>query len=293
MDTQNLKAFQSVAEFASFSAAADALHLTQSAVSKRIATLEQQLNCRLFDRIGRTISLTEAGRTLLPRAKRILREVSDTQRLITDLSGCVRGHLKLATSHHIGLHHLPALLRKFSQQFPDVTLDLDFLGSEKASDAVLHGQVELAIVTLSPIWDKHLQYHSIWPDPLQFVAAPDHALVQRPMLKFEDLSRYPAILPSLNTYTTTLIKRLFDERQLPLYLTMATDYLETIKMMASIGLGWSVLPETIIDSQLTVLNIKGQPATIRELGCVYHGERSISNAARAFLQLLLENKKSK
>src|SRR5690606_2661470 len=123
MDTQHLQAFVAIAETGSFSAAAERLHLTQPAVSKRIAILEELLGCPLFDRIGRHISLTQAGLSLLPKAKNILQEVSAARRAITDLNGEVRGQLSIATSHHIGLHRLPPYLREFSKIYPEVRLD--------------------------------------------------------------------------------------------------------------------------------------------------------------------------
>ena len=115
MDTQQLQAFITIAELNSFSKAAQQLHLTQPAVSKRIANLEDNLGCKLLDRIGRSIRLTEAGSALLPRAKKILNEFNDTRNDISNLSGNVQGSLKLATSHHIGLHHLPNILRRYQR----------------------------------------------------------------------------------------------------------------------------------------------------------------------------------
>jgi DNA-binding transcriptional LysR family regulator len=118
MDTQSLQAFLSVADTGSFSRAAEQLHLTQPAVSKRIATLEGMINARLFDRIGRRVTLTEAGRLLLPRARQILVMVDDSRRALGNLSGGVAGSLTLATSHHIGLHRLPPLLKQYTQRHP-------------------------------------------------------------------------------------------------------------------------------------------------------------------------------
>ena len=115
MDLANLNAFIAIAEAGSFSEAGERLHLTQPAVSKRIAGLEQQLNVRLFDRIGREVSLTEAGRALLPRAYQILNVLDDTRRALTNLNGEISSRLTLATSHHIGLHRLPPLLRAFTR----------------------------------------------------------------------------------------------------------------------------------------------------------------------------------
>src|SRR5690606_25122568 len=107
MDTQSLRAFLAVAEHQSFSQAAEHLHLTHSAVSKRIQQLEQQLNTPLFDRYNRTIRLTEACHVLLPRELQILDLVADTEPELLSFDSEVCGTLALDTSHHIGLHRLP------------------------------------------------------------------------------------------------------------------------------------------------------------------------------------------
>ncbi len=285
MDTQNLKAFQAVAEHRSFSDAAEELHLTQPAISKRIAALEQQLNCKLFDRIGRGIHLTQAGQTLLPNARKILRDVLDTRRLISELSGEVQGTLNLATSHHIGLHRLPTVLRQYSQAFPRVQLNLDFFDSEKAYTQVLQGHYDIAVTTLAPEPVKKIDAHSIWQDDLCIVAAPDHPLAEKSSLTLKTLADYPAILPDPNTYTCRLVKGLFDRQALPLTITMATNHMDTIKMMSSIGMGWAVLPRTIIDHELKILKIKGVSLS-RQLGLIHLSERTLNNAAIAFLNML-------
>ncbi|NIB41338.1 LysR family transcriptional regulator [Pseudomaricurvus alkylphenolicus] len=285
MDTQHLKAFLTVAQLSSFTLAAEQLHLTQPAISKRIASLEQQLNCKLFDRIGRDIHLTEAGRALLPRARTILQTVKDTEQALSNLSGHISGTLKLATSHHIGLHHLPQVLKYFTREHPEVVLELEFLDSEKAYSAVQRGEVELAMITLSPEDTDNTTATVLWPDPLAFVAAPDHPLTNEPNCELKNLSQYPAILPDPLTYTTQLIRKRFDAKRLPLQTTMATNYLETIKMLVSIGLGWSALPRTMLDEQLRELKIPGQSLQ-RNLGSIHHSARTLSNAAEAFLGAL-------
>lgn len=285
MDTQHLQAFIAIAETGSFSAAAERLHLTQPAVSKRIAILEEQLHNSLFDRIGRQISLTQAGHSLLPRARSILQEVAAAQRAIADLRGEVRGKLSLATSHHIGLHRLPRYLRDFSQLYPEVKLDLHFLDSEQAYQEILHGRFDLAVITLAQEEDSRVAADMIWQDQLRFVTAKDHPLAQGDNLTLADLTPFQAIMPDTNTYTTRLIKDLFDRQRQTLDITMVTNHLDTIKMMVAIGLGWGVLPESMIDAELQILRVSHPPLT-RPLGCIYHRQRSLNNAARAFLDLL-------
>lgn len=290
MDTQLLQAFASVAEGGSFSIAAEQLHLTQPAVSKRIALLESQLDCRLFDRVGRQITLTEAGRALLPHAQSVLQEIRSAKRHIQDLRGGVTGVLTMGISHHLGLHRLPPILKKFTHDYPDVRLDIDFLDSEEAYERVLLGEVEMGVITLAPEAKPSLDQIPLWRDELVITVAPDHPLATHKTLSLHDLSAHRAILPGLNTYTGRIIKGLFDEQRLPLDIAMSTNYLETLKMMVSIGLGWSVLPKTLVDKTLRTLIIRdpvfNTQALSRNLGAVVHRERSLSNAATALLALL-------
>ncbi len=284
MDNQNLKAFITVANSGSFSESAEQLYLTQSAISKRIAQLEQQIGKNLFDRIARQVTLTEAGTELLPRALRILQEYENALQAINDLSGEASGTLRLAISHHLGLHRLPPVLKQFAQKYPKVTLDIEFMDSEKAYEQVLHGQSEVAIITLA--LESHHNIHSqkIWNDPLRFICAQDHPLAELKKRELKDLAEYPIILPGLNTYTGRIIQNLFQQEGIPLKAPMSTNYLETISTMVEIGLGWSVLPETLV-RELHVMPFE-QVSIARELGYIHHMKRSLSNAAVAFLRMM-------
>ncbi|UPQ81260.1 LysR family transcriptional regulator [Pseudomonas knackmussii] len=285
MDLASLNAFIAIAEMGSFSLAADRLHLTQPAVSKRLATLETQLNVRLFDRLGREIGLTEAGRALLPRAYQILNVLDDTRRALTNLNGNVSGRLSLATSHHIGLHRLPPLLRTFTRRYPDVNLDIRFLDSEIAYEDVLHGRAELAVITLAPQTAAPVRAVKVWDDPLDFVVAPEHPLAQKSEISLADIAGYPAVFPGGNTFTHHIAHRLFEREGLTPNITMSTNYMETIKMMVSIGIAWSVLPRTMLDEQVVRLSLPGIQLS-RQLGYITHTERTLSNAAKAFMALL-------
>jgi DNA-binding transcriptional LysR family regulator len=285
MDLANLNAFIAIAETGSFSLAAERLHLTQPAVSKRIAALESQLDVRLFDRLGREIGLTEAGRALLPRAYQILNVLDDTRRALTNLNGDIGGRLSLATSHHIGLHRLPPLLRAFTRAHPQVSLDIRFLDSEVAYDEVLHGRAELAVITLAPQTAEPVLAVKVWDDPLDFVVAPEHPLASKADITLADVAGHPAVFPGGNTFTHHIAQRLFEREGLTPNITMSTNYMETIKMMVSIGIAWSVLPRRMLDEQVVSLPLPGVQLT-RQLGYILHRERTLSNAARAFMALL-------
>ena len=284
MDWASLSAFVAVADHGGFSAAAGQLHLTQPAISKRIALLEESLQARLFDRLGRQVVLTEAGRLLLPRARQMLAEAEAARRALQDLGQDIGGRLSVATSHHIGLHRLPAPLRRFTALHPRAALDIRFMDSEQAYAQVLHGEVELAVTTLGPT-EAPLHATLVWDDPLHFAVAPDHPLARLTKVSLADIAAHPAVLPDPGTFTHRIVADAFARRGLSPRLRMTTNYMETIKMMVSVGLAWSTLPQTMIDAQVQVLPVAGVQLS-RRLGYVVHGGRTLSRAAQAFVSLL-------
>ncbi len=296
MDSHSLQAFLAVAESESFSLAAQRLHLTQPAVSKRIALLESTLDSQLFDRLPRKAVLTPAGEALMPRARHIIRELAEIKTELASLSGDIRGTLRVGTSHHIGLHHLPHLLRQFHSSYPQVKLSIQFLGSEAACDALAKGDLDIAFATL-PLKDHpKLDMQPIWRDPLRFVCARSHPLSKETQLSLKQLSEYQAILPESNTVTFEIIERAFKKENISLQsvipsryqetISQMSSYMETIKMMTSVGLGWGVLPAHMAqDKELVCLKV-GPTSFYRELGVLQRKGKTIGAAGRAFLTIL-------
>ncbi len=288
MDFEALRAFVAIAETGSFTRAAAQIYLTQPAVSKRIGTLEAELGTRLFDRIGRGIHLTEAGRTLLVRAQTILSQVEDAKRSLPAQSGPVSGELSMATSHHVGLHRLPTVLKRFREAYPAVSLDLHFMDSEVACAAIQQGQLELAVVTLPPRDYANIERVRVWDDPLEIVVGRSHPLARRTRIKPTNLVEYPAILPGPGTYTREIVLAALAPIRHELNVAMSTNYLEVLRMLAGIGLGWSALPRTMIDDELKVVHID-RVRIRRELGIVLHRARTLSNAGQAMIGTIKED----
>ncbi|MFU8925612.1 LysR family transcriptional regulator [Acinetobacter puyangensis] len=287
MKIATFSAFIKVMETGSISIAAEKLYLTQPAVTKRIHGLENYLGIKLFESVGRGIQPTQAAYHILPRIKQWLSELEDIQRDISQSQDRIQGKLKIGTSHHIGLHHLPKYLKSFAQDYPQVELEVQFVDSEQAHQLVLAGEIELAFLTLPPQSDIRLHYQPLWQDPLTFVVAPFHPLAQQQELTLNDLINYPSLLPSAHTYTSQITLAEFEKRGLKLQASMSTNPLESIRMLVSIGLGWSVLPQTLINQDLKVLDLNLQLQ--RQLGLVWHPERNQSKAARTLINLIQQN----
>lgn len=285
MDTANLQAFIKVAETGSFSIAARQLFLTQPAISKRIKQLEQQFGSTLVDRKGKQLHLTQTGRSLLPRAREIINNIQSAKQQIADMEGSPMGSVSMATSHHIGLHRLPPILRAYTAQYPEVNLDLSFMDSEQACQLIEHNDLDMAVVTLPFEESARLHFIPVWHDRLMITCAVQHPLTFEKKVSLEKLIEYPAVLPSHGTFTRQAIEQALVDVLSDLKITLETNYLETIKMMVSVGLGWSILPQSMLDSSLQVLTITEFESS-RELGIVMNKQRSPSRAVKAMLELI-------
>ena len=284
MNLYELRTFLVVAESGSVSTAAAQLHLSQPAISRRIQNLEQTLDTLLFNRIGKRMSLTEAGRLLMPQARSLLDLWRNTEKEIRNLSQDVAGPLHVATSHHIGLHRLAPVLAQFRDEYPDVELNLTFEDSEVTHQMVQAGNIELAVATLDPSGGGTLKAETVWHDPLIFVDA------QAGEATLSQLASRPCVLPDSGTYTGRIVMERFTHLGLPLQPIMSTNYLETIGMLVSVGLGWSVLPASMQGEleRIDVIDIGrlGVNGLSRELGIVTNPAKVLGNAAQAFIATL-------
>lgn len=222
---------------------------------------------------------------LLDHATRALDELDTARRRIADLSGDVAGRLVIATSHHVGLRRLPPVLETFKRRYPEVRLELRFLESEEALSAVAAGTLELAVITLPLATPERVVATPLWRDDLLVVCGLEHPLARSPEPSASDLARFPAILPGPETVTRQIVHRALAEHGVEPIVEMSTNHLETIRMMVILGLGWSVLPRTLVDARLHVIPIAGL-AMRRDLGAVSRRGRTLSNAAGALLATL-------
>lgn len=286
MNTTNLATFVAVMQTGSISGAAEKLYITQPAVSKRIKNLEYEFGTVLFDTVGRSIIPTASAHELLPFVRRWLDDYEACKASLQHAKEVASGRLVIGTSHHIGLHHLAPVLRRFIQTYPAVQLEVRFVDSEEAHKAVLEGEISLAFLTLPPTFDRRLNYHTLWSDPLYFVTGTLSSLAQKSKVSLLQLAHYPAILPAANTFTSQITLAEFAKHNLRPYATMSTNPLESIRMLVSVGLGWSVLPETLINQDLIKIDMAENIELQRHLGLVTNPNLTRSASMQALLSML-------
>ena len=193
MTLDQLRIFVAVAERLHVTQAAAALGMTQSAASAAIAALETGLGTRLFDRIGRGIALTEAGRLLLPEAKAVLTRLAQAAQALDDLQALRRGHLALHASHTIAGYWLPPLMHRFRTAWPQVTLSLVIDNTAQVARAVLDGIADLGFVE-GDVDDPLLARIPVATDRMVLVVGAGHPWATRPRLDATELIGTPWVL---------------------------------------------------------------------------------------------------
>lgn len=290
MDINNLHAFIEVAEKKSFSRSAESLNLTQPAVSKRIAALESELDSRLFDRVGRSVHLTEAGKVLLPSALKISSEVSRIENEIITLGSVVGGKLTIGASEHVGLDKLATILKTYKENHPDVEIDVQFLKSEEALEKTENGLLDICLCSVLENQDgrnAHSGLHKIqaWRENLQVVAEKGHPLAYKRSVTLAELARYPGILPLPYSAIRQSVDRLMTQNAVTAEVAMEAMDFQTTRWMAVVGLGWALLPKSESDDRLVKIDMDEL-----DLGCsvalVRNPDRSMSRATKAFVTSL-------
>ena len=290
MDINNLQAFIEVAEKRSFSRSAETLKLTQPAVSKRIAALESELASRLFDRVGRTVHLTEAGKVLLPSALKISSEVSRIEDQISSLGKEVGGKLSIGSAEHVCANKLAPLLKAYRESYPEVEIDMQFHRTEETLDCIEHGTIDMGLVCSmdsGAVCKSHSRLRSleIWGEKLVVAVEKRHQLARLDGVSISQLVAFPAIMPKDYLSMRKSVDNILSKQQAEVTVAIeATDF-ATIRSMASTGLGWACLPESEMDETLVALRVDGMELT-HSVVLVRNPDRSLSRAAQAFVDAM-------
>ena len=192
MTLEQLRIFAAVAERLHMTRAAEALHLTQSAVSAAIAALEARYNVRLFDRVGRHLELSAAGRAFLPEARKLLQNAQAAAQTLDDLAGLKRGALSIAASQTVSNYWLPPRMARFAQAYPAITLHLTVCNTAQVAEAVLDGTADLGFVE-GEVIDVRIARKTVATDRIALYAAKNHPLAKK-RIGPDDLVEAPWIL---------------------------------------------------------------------------------------------------
>ena len=288
---RQLQIFEAAARSLSFSRAAEALHLTQPAVSMQIRQLEHFAGVALFERTGRRLHLTGAGEELVGHARAVLRALEVADEAFAAMKGLRGGRVRLAVVS-TAKYFAPRLIARFGQVHPGVQVRLQVDNRDAVVRTVVAGDVDLALMGRPPE-ESDLVATTFADHPLVIIAAPGHPLARRREVSLDALAKETFLVRELGSGTRTAMERFFHERGVPLRVGLEMDSNETIKQAVMAGLGLSFLSLHTVGLELsvgalTLIHAPGLPV-MRRWNVVHRREQRLAPAAAAFKAFVLEN----
>jgi len=289
MELHQLRYFCAVAETSSFSRAAEQSHVSQPSLSQQIMKLEDELGARLFDRLGRSVRLTELGQTFLPRARAVLRELEAARGDVAEQKDSIGGSVTVGVIPTVAPYFLPQHLTAFSRKFSQVRLTVVEEITPALLDQLRAGKTDLAILAL-PIRGHEFETFPLLTERL-FAALPaGHKLAKRSSLSLKDLRAEPfLLLRDGHCFRDTAVAAC-DRVRLHPQIIFESGQFSSLLSMVGAGMGVSIVPEMAIEKKSRCRYVRiDDPSSTRTIGVVVLRGRSLTRAHRAFLAHLRES----
>jgi len=292
MDFDQLETFISVARLLSFSRAADKRFRTQPAISSQIRLLEEEVGAKLLDRSGGKVSLTASGKLFLKFSEDLLESRKAMLSGIAETERVPRGEIVVGANEGTCLHILPEVFAEFKKQYPDVNISIRRSDYAKILESVIDNSVDFGVVSL-PVDDTRLKVVLIHRDELVIIAPPQHPIAKKQSATVSETAKFPLVVPK-GGHTRDALEDLFYERKLKPRYIMELDSSELLKrfVAADAGVGFIARSNVIEDVRANSLaTITISDATIRrDLALVFRKDKSLSRAARAFIDIAVRIK---
>ncbi|GMQ88166.1 MAG: LysR family transcriptional regulator [Gammaproteobacteria bacterium] len=286
---RQLSVFESAARLLSYTRAAEELHLSQPAVSMQIRQLEEQAGLQLFEKLGRKLHLTEAGRELFQYSRAILNELHEAEEVLEALKGLNTGTLNIGVASTVN-YFAPRLLAAFSHRYPGINLSLEATNRENLIHMLSANEKDLVLMGRPPE-QIDLESEPFLENPLVVIAPPEHPLAKEHGIPLQRLAEETFVIREAGSGTRAAMKRFFSEQGITLKTGMQMTRNEAIKQAVRAGLGLSIVSIHSIEleletKRLVVLDVKGFPIK-RQWFLVYRHGKRLSPAAGAFKDFVL------
>jgi len=288
MNLQQLWTFYNVALHGGFSAAAAGLCLTQPSVSTQIRLLEDHYGIRLFERFGRRIELTEAGRALYSYAERIFHLTQQADSAIEDLKNTKTGRIRISAISTLAAYYLPHIIADFRRRHPGIEIHLDSGYTEDVVKSVLAFQCDIGLVGKALSHDN-IVATPLWEEELVIIVGPAHPFARRKTIPFGDLKDEPMIVSELGSGTREISDDLFRQKGAKPGIVMELGENEAVKTAVAGGLGVSILSATVVRREMEAGSIRAVrlegERIARKFYLIHHKDKYWSRIIQAFVEL--------
>lgn len=293
MSTLNLnllRVFHTVARLQSFTRAAEALFLTQPGISKHVKSLEDYYGTRLFDRLGKKVVLTQAGKTLFPSIDRIFQLLDRSEKEIDDLKGMKSGDLRIGASVTIGVYFLPGILQQFQKLHPAIRVSLDIDLNRQIVEKILDNAVDIGLLG-APETDERLVVTPFFKDELVVITPAGRTWAARDAIRPPDLLDERFIFPQKGSGTRAIIEDRLRQAGVVLTNTIEFGHTEAVKKAVEAGLGISILSRSAVAKEEKMGWIRSVALSEVDLGrhfyFAYRKDKYLTRLDRTFLQFIV------
>jgi len=289
MQIESLKVFCDLSETESFTKAAQINHVTQSAVSQQMSSLERQFKSLLIERSKKKFRLTREGQVLYDYSKQIIQTYEALFSRLQEIKDIVSGTIRVATIYSIGLHDLPPYLKKFLKAYPTVHVHVEYRRSNQVYDDVLSNVVDLGLVAY-PARDAKLEIVPLRKDMMVLICHPQHPLSRNKTIKCKDIAGQKFIGFEPDIPTRRAIDKILKENDVQVQRVMEFDNIETVKRAVEIDAGIAIVPHGTITQEIskqTLAEVKLEDAEFyRPLAAIHKKNKVLSPAMKQFLNVL-------
>ena len=288
LDSRQLLAFATLARKGSFTQTAKEMFLTQSAVSHAIKALERDVGVPLFDRVGKTVHLTQAGEQLLQHAERILRDMQDARTSLGELQNWGQTRLRVGASPTACQYLLPTVLREFKQSFPQCIIRIEPGDGPEMIELLRSNKIDLALM-LKPEKSDEATFRPLFDDELRILVAPMHPWALKGKVPRDEISDETLILYNKGSYTFRMVIDYFQRDKITLNNFIELGSMEAIKELVKIGMGAGIFAPWIARKELAEKSLVSFPLGPRKLrrswGVAYLRGRKLPLAEETFVGL--------
>lgn len=289
MHLDAMRLFCAVVETGSFTRGAARCHVSQSAASQQVRSLEAQLGLTLLERSPGAVRPTPAGAAVYQAFRDILDRYSELQRQLQALHKSVAGTVRVATVYSVGLHDLPPYIKRFLKLYPQCRVDVEYHRTDRIYEAVSQGTFDLGIVAY-PHETRRLAVAPMGGDELVVIAPPHHPLARLPAVTPQHLQGQRFVAWTRDIPSRKAIDRLLHRYGVEVEVAVELDNVETIKRSVEAELGISIVPRRAAAREVEAGTLVAVPIAAdgfwRPVGILYRRGRPLSPAAQHLLQLL-------
>jgi DNA-binding transcriptional LysR family regulator len=289
MNFNQLKAFYFAVKCGSFSAAAEALYITQPAVTKQIQQLQATYGIKFLNRFGKKMVLTDAGEVLYDFTDKIFQLESQAEETLRDFRQRKSGRLRIHASESFGAYYLPFIINIFRKKYPNIHISVNIFPNQEVIENTVRLENDMGFISY-PLEHKKLVIRDILEDRLVLIVPPSHPFAREKILEPHKLEGQPVIMHEKGSATREIVDEFIKRNNLSVFITLEHSNNEAIKRAVEEGIGVSLISEHVVSGEVKRKALKSillsDPTMKRKFYLIYHREKYLSQPFQIFINMV-------